>query len=69
MHELPKLSGNDAHSIQQLNNVPYSCCYFSQFEHTLLVTTDGVEILAGAREPWLLGSVLGFSWFPLSSII
>ena len=26
----------------------------AQFEHTLLVTADGVEILTGGREPWFL---------------
>lgn len=26
----------------------------AQFEHTLLVTRDGVEILTGGREPWFL---------------
>ncbi len=26
----------------------------AQFEHTLLVTSDGVEILTGGREPWFL---------------
>ncbi|MGB3224425.1 MAG: type I methionyl aminopeptidase [Desulforhopalus sp.] len=26
----------------------------AQFEHTLLVTSDGVEILTGGREPWFM---------------
>ncbi|MDP2753177.1 MAG: type I methionyl aminopeptidase, partial [Nitrospirota bacterium] len=26
----------------------------AQFEHTLLVTAGGVEILTGGREPWFL---------------
>jgi methionyl aminopeptidase len=30
----------------------------AQFEHTLLVTKDGAEILTGGREPYFLGTVL-----------
>ena len=26
----------------------------AQFEHTVLVTADGVDILTGGREPWFL---------------